>query len=264
MTEQSGGTYRFPVSIRTVPVDRSGRWLAKGWQDVWRAPAISLAYGFSFVVLSYAFTFGLIELELGALVPPLIGAFVLVSPILVVGLYEVARRLGAGEPVGFGAICLVCMRNAGQVAAMGVVMLIFAFFWVVVANVLFALFFSSGVPPLEGLVYEMLFTLKGAAFLGLGTIFGAVLATVIFTISAVSIPLLLDHPEIDVVTAIATSFLAVRANWRTMFGWAALIGVISAVGLATFYVGLAVALPMLAYASWHAYTDLVEVVRPVD
>ena len=262
MTVQAGDAYRLPVTIKMVPVDRSGHWLARGWHDVWRAPAISLAYGFSFVVISYALTFGLIGLGLGSLVPPLIGAFVLVSPILVVGLYEVARRLDAGEAVGFGAICLICIRNAGQVAAMGVVMLIFAFFWIVVAIVLFALFFSSGVPPLDSLVYDMLFSLRGAIFLGLGTLLGAGLATLIFAISAISIPMLLDHPELDVVTAVATSFLVVRANWQTMFGWAALIGLVSAVALVSFYIGLAVALPMLAYATWHAYTDLVEIERP--
>lgn len=257
--EAEGGAYRYPVTIKTVGVDRSGQWLAQGWRDVWRAPAISLAYGCCFVALSYILTFGLLELELGALIPPLVGAFVLVSPVLVVGLYEVARRLKTGQPVGFNAICLVCMRNAGQVAAMGVVMLIFAFFWIVIAIVLFALFFSSGVPPLESLVYEVLFSVKGAIFLALGTLMGAVLATGIFAISAVSIPMLLDHPKLDVVTAVATSFLAVRANWRTMFGWAALIGLISAVALVTFYIGLAIALPMLAYATWHAYEDLIEI-----
>jgi len=262
MTEPAATNYRFPVTIHKVGVDRSGHWLSQGWRDVWRAPTISLAYGFCFVLISYAFTFGLIKADLGALVPPLVGAFVLVSPILVVGLYEVARRLDTGEPIGFSAICVVCMRNAGQVAAMGVVMLLFAFFWVVIAIVLFALFFSSGVPPLDGLLHEMLFTVKGAAFLGLGTVMGIIFATVIFALSAVSIPMLLDHPEVDVVTAIATSFLAVRANWRTMFGWAALIGLISGVAVVTFYVGLAIALPMLAYATWHAYTDIISFDEP--
>lgn len=259
MTAAGDGIYHLPVTIKTVGVDRSGQWLVQGWRDVWRKPAISLAYGFSFVLISYVLTFGLLELDLGALIPPLVGAFILVSPVLVVGLYEVARRLKNDEPVGFGDLCVVCMRNAGQVAAMGVVMLIFAFFWVVIAIVLFALFFSSGVPPLESLVYEILFSVKGAIFLSLGTVLGAGLATLIFSISAVSIPMLLDHPRLDVVTAVATSFLAVRANWRTMFGWAALIGLISVVAVVTFYIGLAIAMPMLAYATWHAYEDIIEI-----
>lgn len=29
------------------------RWLALGWQDIWRAPAISLSYGAVFVAFSY-------------------------------------------------------------------------------------------------------------------------------------------------------------------------------------------------------------------
>ena len=247
-----------PVTIREVSVDRSSQWLAKGWRDVWRAPKISLAYGFSFVVISYLFTFGLFEMEMGAYLVPAIGGFILVAPVLVVGLYEVARRLQEGEvDIGFKAICIICMKNASQVATMGVVMLIFAFFWMVIAIVLFAVFFSGGVPPLEDLAFEMLFTLNGGLFLIVGTGMGAILATGIFTISAISIPLLLDRDNVDVITAIAASYQAVKVNWQTMFGWAALLGVISGVALVTFYVGLAIALPMLAYATWHAYTDIV-------
>jgi uncharacterized membrane protein len=86
---------------------------------------------------------------------------------------------------------------------------------------------------------------------------GATLAAAIFTVTAVSIPLLMDRP-IDVVTAIGASILAVRANWQVMFGWAAMIAVFTAAGVAVFFVGLAVALPVLAYATWHAYRDLLE------
>jgi uncharacterized membrane protein len=44
-----------------------------------------------------------------------------------------------------------------------------------------------------------------------------------------------------------------------MFGWAALIVVITVAGFLSFFLGLAVALPVLAYATWHAYRDLVVV-----
>ena len=249
--------YTLPVRIKIVSVDRSGRWLAAGWHDVWKSPAISLAYGGCFVLISFIFSFGLFEQGYGALVLPLVGAFVLIAPILVVGLYEIARRLETGEPVSFGIIWNVCWGHASQIAAMGVVMMIFCFVWILLAIVLFALFFNQGVPPLDQLAGEILFSLKGAVFLAIGTVLGAVLATGIFAISAVSIPMLLDI-KIDVITAIAISFLAVRANWKVMMGWAAMIGMISFVALASFYVGLAIALPMLGYATWHAYRDLIE------
>lgn len=50
---------------------------------------------------------------------------------------------------------------------------------------------------------------------------------------------------------------AVARNWRVMIGWGALIVLFTAAGLVTFYVGLAVTMPLIGYASWHAYRDLV-------
>ena len=104
---------------------------------------------------------------------------------------------------------------------------------------------------------DVVFTLNGALLLGIGSVIGAVFAAVIFSLSAVSVPLLYGRP-IDVITAISSSLLAVRENWRVMFGWAALILLISLAGIATFFVGLAVAIPLLAYATWHCYRDLIE------
>ena len=42
-----------------------------------------------------------------------------------------------------------------------------------------------------------------------------------------------------------------------MVGWAALIVLFTAAGLATGYLGLIVTWPLIGHASWHAYRDLV-------
>lgn len=101
-----------------------------------------------------------------------------------------------------------------------------------------------------------MFTLNGAFMLGIGTVVGAIIGAVVFSISAVSVPLIYDR-QLDVVTAISASLLSVRTNWRVMFGWAALIVVCSAVGLVTLFLGLAVVVPVLAYATWHCYRDII-------
>jgi uncharacterized membrane protein len=85
---------------------------------------------------------------------------------------------------------------------------------------------------------------------------GLVAALVVFAITAVSIPMLLDRPEVDGITALVTSWYAVLHNWKTMLGWAALIVAVTAVGFLVFYIGLAVAVPLLGHATWHAYRDI--------
>ena len=256
MTTTDNGIYHLPVDIQTVDVDRSGHWLAAGWRDFLKTPGVSLIYGGAFVVVSFLLTFGLISADLGSLVLPLAGGFVMMAPILVVGLYDVSRRLEQGAEVSFSHVFSAFKANIGQLSAMGVVLLILWFVWVEVAIALFAIFYSQAPPPLDRFVEEIIFSLEAAPFLLIGSAFGAVLATIIFTITAVSIPMMFDR-QVDVVTAIGASILAVRANWRVMFGWAAMIVVITVAGVLSFFLGLAVALPVLAYATWHAYRDLV-------
>ncbi|TVR79162.1 MAG: DUF2189 domain-containing protein [Rhodospirillales bacterium] len=250
------GTYRLPVTLRRVEIDRSGQWLAAGWRDFLKTPGVSLIYGGAFTVVSFALSYGLILAGLGSLVLPLAGGFVLLAPILVVGLYDVSQRLERGERAHLSDVFGAFRENLGQLAALGVALLVLWLVWVEVAIVLFAIFFGQAPPPLDVFVQEVVLSVRGVPFLLVGSLIGAGFALTIFAITAISVPLLYDRP-LDVITAIAASVLAVRSNWRVMFGWAALIALIAVCGLALFFVGLAVALPVLAYATWHAYRDLV-------
>jgi uncharacterized membrane protein len=85
---------------------------------------------------------------------------------------------------------------------------------------------------------------------------GSVLAITVFVTSAVSVPLIIDRDQ-DPLSAIRTSARAVGRNWPAMSLWAALIVILTAVGVATFGVGLVVLFPVLGYATWHSYRDLV-------
>lgn len=253
--------FRLPVGIHKVAVDHSGKWLAAGWHDFLRAPRVSLIYGGAFAAISLGLSWGLIAAGLGSLVLPLAGGFVMLAPILVVGLYDVSRRLELGESISLADVFAAFGANIGQLAAMGVVLLILWFMWVEIAIFLFAIFFNQAPPPLNVFVEEVLFSVQGAPLLIVGTLVGAAFSLLIFALTAISVPMLFDRP-VDVVTAISTSLLAVRANWQTMFGWAAMIGVITVCAIATFFIGLAVALPVLAYASWHAYRDVISPEAP--
>ena len=86
---------------------------------------------------------------------------------------------------------------------------------------------------------------------------GGVFAAIVFVISAVSIPMLLDRNG-DIYTAMATSFLAVTRNPAAMLVWAALIVTLTALGFATALFGLIVIFPILGHATWHAYRELTQ------
>ena len=94
-----------------------------------------------------------------------------------------------------------------------------------------------------------------------GTLVGAVLAAVVFAVSAVSIPMLLDR-DIDVISAIATSIVAVRENPAAMAVWAILIVLFIGAGLVTGFIGLILTMPLISHASWHAYRELVAASGP--
>jgi uncharacterized membrane protein len=80
----------------------------------------------------------------------------------------------------------------------------------------------------------------------------------VFATGAVSIPMLLDRHGMDTLTAMITSFAALRRNLPVMVLWGVTIVVLVAAGVLTSYLGLIVVVPLVGHASWHAYRDCVE------
>lgn len=244
--------------IRKIELDRPWVWLAAGWKDLRRAPHVSLAYGVIFALVGYAITLGLWLVDLVYLVLPMVCGFIIVGPLMAVGLYEVSRRLDAGEPVSLSIALLAWRRNASQIGLLGIALMLFLFAWIRLAALLFMLFYGLAPPNLETLVADTFLSPEGLPFLITGTAIGAVLAALVYAISVVSVPLLLDRPEANVITAIATSVVAVRENLIPLAFWAVLIVGFAGAGLITLYLGLIVTLPLIGHATWHAYRDLVD------
>jgi uncharacterized membrane protein len=242
--------------VNRVPLDRPWVWLARGWIDLQHALPLALAYGIALVVASFAVTIALLYAGMIYLLLPVGAGFFLVAPVVAVGLYEISRRHELGLTVHASDVVAACRRNGAQIALLGLVLMLIHLFWVRIATLLFALFFQSGNPGWEGMIDAVFFSRVSLPFLVTGTLMGFVLAAVSFALSAVSIPMLLDR-DVNVFTAIATSWTAVTTNWKPMALWAVLIVFFTGIGLVTFYLALAVTVPLIAFASWHAYRDLV-------
>jgi uncharacterized membrane protein len=257
---QTGESKQTPVKlaprIRTVEMDRPWSWLAAGWRDFSRAPQVSLSYGCLFSVAGYVVVYGLYAIDMFYLILPMAAGFTLVGPVAALGLYDVSRRLESGQPVTLGAALRSFVAHAGSVSAMGLVLMLFLLAWIRVALLIFALFFGSQQVRGTNFIETIFFTPESLPFVITGTLVGAVLAVAVFTISAISLPMLLDR-DVGVPAAVTASFRAVNRNPKAMALWAALIAGFIAFGVATLFVGLAVCLPLVGYASWHAYRDLV-------
>lgn len=244
-------------TIRKVDLDRPWGWLAAGWQDLMAAPAVGLTYGVAFAVTGWILTFGLWLLDAIYLILPLSAGFLILGPILAVGLYDVSRTRERGATPSLTSALRAFRANPSQLAFMGVTLLLLFIAWIRLAVMIFFLFFGLEPPNPEAFVGTVFFSPASLPFLVVGTAVGAVLSALAFALSAMSIPLLLDRPQAHVVTAIATSFKAISDNPATMAFWAVLIVLFIAAGLITFYLGLIIALPLIGHATWHAYRDVV-------
>jgi uncharacterized membrane protein len=257
-TTEAGEPSARASRVRRVSTDRPWTWLTLGWRDMMANKAVSLSYGAVLALAGWIAT--LLSFELGtpwAILPATAGFFIM-APLLATGLYETSRRRLLGETTTLAEAMAGFRRNPTQIAMMGVLLLVLHLFWVRIAGLLFALFFGLNFSPsLMDLPMAMLRSDELLPFLIIGTGFGFVLASVTFAVSAVSIPMLLDRPELSFLEAVTVSIQAVMENWRAMTLWAGLIVVFTGLALVPFFLGLIIALPLIGHATWHAYKDLV-------
>ena len=244
------------ITINSIDMDRPFAWLAAGYEDFRQATVVSLAYGMFWVGLSIAVTAGAYVLGLWHWLLPLIAGFMFIGPLVAVGSYGISRALESGRAPHLGDAFGAWHGHAGQLAMMGVMMMLFFLAWIRLATLLFALFFGFEAPGMRELYASLLTTPDGLGLIAVGTAAGAVLAFGAFAISVVAVPTLMDQ-DLTFMEGIEASIRTVARNFRPMLLWAAILTGSVMVGVLTFYIGLALILPILGHASWHAYEELV-------
>jgi uncharacterized membrane protein len=103
---------------------------------------------------------------------------------------------------------------------------------------------------------ELLGTANGVMLLIVGSLAGGIIAFLLFALTVVSLPMLLDR-DIDYVTAMVTSYQAVTSNLYPMLHWAWIVGATLIVAMIPLFLGLIVALPVLGHATWHLYRRVI-------
>lgn len=238
---------------RHLPASAALSWLGAGWRDLWLSPLPSLVYGFVVFLVSLAIVWGLFRLELDYILFPALAGFMVVGPLLAIGLYQKSRDIEQGRSVSLARMIFVKAASGGQVWFTGAILCLLMLVWMRAAVIIYALFF--GLRPFPGLhdVATMLVTTPtGWAMLLVGTAAGGLFAAFSFAISSFAVPMLLDE-RVDAFTAMGTSISLVWNNLPVMLAWGAIVLALFLLSLATGMLGLIVVFPLLGHATWHSY-----------
>lgn len=231
--------------------------LVLGLYDFRAAPKYGLFLGGLYAAGGWLIIWLLFWQSLPYFAYPAAMGFALIAPFVASGTYEVSRRLETGEPLSWDAVLGTVWRQNGR--DMGWMALItgFAFFmWVDWAGIVFLLFFGLNELQLDAFLQALTTTREGLYFILLGNLAGLVMATIVFSVTVISFPLLMDR-DIDFATAMTSSVRAVAANPLPMAVWAGIIAACLIGSILTVFVALPIVLPVLGHASWHMYRMVV-------
>jgi len=242
--------------LRPVTFEMLACAIRRGAQDMKRAPLWGLFFASTYVLIGWILAW--ITWATGQSYWLIFAAvsFPLIGPFAAVGLYDVSRRLEQGRPLTAREILPVILRQSKRQLPSICAIIIFLFlFWFFLGHMIFALFMGLSVMTNISSSYEVFLTPNGLTMLAFGTLVGAGFALLLYMITVIALPLLLDR-EVDFVTAMITSFQTVTANPVPMLAWAVLIVVLTFLAMLPVFMGLFFVLPLLGHATWHLYDQI--------
>ena len=254
--DQADGKNPVPLAMqrrRNLPASAAFGWLASGWRDLWRHPIPSLAYGIAVFAVSLGIIWGLFAFGLDYILLPALAGFMVVGPLIAIGLYQKSRDIETGAPVSLGRMVFVQAASGAQVWFTGAILCLLMLVWMRAAVIIYALFFGlRPFPGLDGVLFMLLTTPEGWGMLVVGTVVGGLFAAFSFAISTFAVPMLLDE-KTDAFTAMGTSISLVWNNLPVMLAWGAIVLALFVVSVVTGLIGLIVVFPLLGHATWHSF-----------
>lgn len=249
------------LTLRLPGMDSPLKWASAGWDDMLRTPVFSLGYGFVFTATGLLLTWTLYNMGWLAALPMLAAGFMLIGPFLAIGIYAMSRRYEEGTEIDTSVIRPTRFAEPRQLAYVALAMVLGFLLWALLALFLFALFTSGQSLALQDFVKFVLTTGQGLTLLFVGSLIGSLVALFVFSYSAISIPILLEH-NVDAMTAMTASMRLMKEAPGPMLVWAWVVALYTFFGLATMFIGLIFVFPMMGHATWHAYREMVA--RPDD
>ena len=224
------------------------RWLALGWADFKRAPSIGLFYGVCFVLMGWAL---LAVFEFAPQYTLALSAgFLLMGPFLCLGLYQLSREFERGRSASLWRSLTAWRISSAQLSIFAAILLVLEMLWGRAAMIVFAISFT-GMPDFSGPL-ESFFTEEYLTFFFSYTLVGGIFAALIYAISVISMPMILDR-KVDAISAALASIRLVTTQTGVMLSWAAIIAGLIVLAMLPGFLGLLIVGPVLGHASWHAY-----------
>lgn len=228
--------------------------LKAGFSDFLARPVMSGFFGLFYAVFGLLFVWSLVWLNMIWMIIPAVVAFPLFAPFAAAGLYEMSRRMQKGESFGWSEILTVMAnQRKREMGWMAFVTLFILWVWMYQVRLWLAIILqNTSFSDFDGFLNIVFFTPQGWTFLAVGTCVGAFLSAVLFTVTVVSMPMLLDR-ETNFVSAMLTSIRVVTQNPVVMLTWAAIIAITMLLSLVPAFLGLIFTLPILGHTTWHLY-----------
>lgn len=242
--------------IRTGDLDWA---LSEGWKDFQAKRGDLIFLALIYPLVGFAAAVAVVNSQLLPLMFPLVAGLTIFGPAVASGFYELARRREAGlESSWVHFFDPLRGRNRMGLAILTAGLAILFAGWLVCAWLIYAatvgLYHPTGMP----MFFRLIFTKpEGWLMILAGNLVGFAFAVVTLVLGVVSFPMIVDKP-VDAGTAVMTSIRAVGENPLMISVWGLRVAGLLFLGALPGFVGLAVVLPVLGYATWHLYTRLVE------
>jgi len=240
--------------LRLLPLSAPWRWLALGFGDLRASPGIGLFYGLAFWAMAQVLA--MVFRRAPEYTLSFVSGCFLVGPFLAMGLYEVSRRREQGQAPDLAASLTCWDGHIKSMSMLVLVLMVLELLWGRASLVVFAVFFNTGMPSTTG-VLEAIFNPDNLDFVAVYLFVGGIFATLVYAISVVSIPMILDR-DTDAISAGLTSVRVFLGETAVMVLWGLCLSLLVILSLMSFgMLALIVVGPWLGHASWHAYRDLV-------
>lgn len=246
------------LQINSVQPSMIREALSEGIADFFRRPLLSAFFGIVYTLLGLAILYAVAIYGQIWLIVPLAVGFPLLAPFLASGLYEMSRRYENGLDFTWGDIFAIIFRQQRrEFGWMAFVTLFIFWIWIYQVRLWLTIFLQwHSFSSFDAFLTIVTTTQEGWGFLFVGTLVGAFLATVLFSVTVIAMPLLL-HREIDFVSAMILSIRTVYENSFVMIGWGVVIAIMIFLAMIPAFLGLIFVLPVLGHATWRLYRKVI-------